>query len=96
VRGYSKEVEHGKTYYEVGLSAEKKTKDVLIDPAGNVVEVEQEVEFDTLPDTVKAGLTKRAANGKIIKVEKVSKGENISYEAVVSIGGNKREITVRP
>jgi hypothetical protein len=69
---------------------------VLIDPASNVVEVEQEVEFDTLPDTVKAGLTKRAANGKIIKVKKVSKGENISYEAVVSIGGNKREITVRP
>jgi hypothetical protein len=26
VRGYSKEVEHGKTYYEVGLSADKKQR----------------------------------------------------------------------
>ncbi|MBV9675477.1 MAG: PepSY-like domain-containing protein [Acidobacteriaceae bacterium] len=96
VRGYSKEVEHGKTYYEVELSSGGKDRDVLIDATGSVVEVEQEVEFDALPDAVKAELSQRAAGGKITKVEKVSKGDNVSYEAVVSRDGKKKEITVHP
>ncbi len=96
VRGYSKEVEHGETLYEVELSINGKTKDLSLDAAGNVVEVEQEVEFNSLPAATKAALTKRAAGSKIQKVEKVSKGQDVSYEAVVLSGGKRKEITARP
>ena len=96
VRGYSKEVEHGKTYYEVELSADGKTRDVLLDSSGNVVEVEQEVEFNALPDTVKTELTKQAAGGRITKVERISRGSSVSYEALVFSNGKSREVAIRP
>ena len=94
VRGYSKESEGGKTYYEVELSQAGKTKDVLLDSSGKVVEVEQQVSLASLPPAVKDGLQKQAAKGKILKVEQVSKGDAISYEALVSSGHKQREISV--
>jgi uncharacterized membrane protein YkoI len=94
VRGYSKESEDGKTYYEVELLRARKTKDVLLDNSGKVVEIEQQVDFASLPPAVKEGLQKQAAQGKVLKVEQVSKGGAISYEAVISSGHKHREIAV--
>jgi hypothetical protein len=64
-----------------------KTKDLLVDASGAVVEVEEQVDFETLDDSVKMGLRKQAAQGKILKVERVTGGSKISYEAVVLIHG---------
>jgi hypothetical protein len=94
VRGYSKEIEDGKPHYEVELSINGKTKDLLLDPNGAVVEVEQQVDYDTLSGTVKTGLMKQAGQGKILKVESVTNGSKVTYEAVVSTRGKKREIAV--
>ena len=94
VRGYSKEIENGKTRYEVELLINGKTKDLSLDSNGAIVEVEQQVDYDTLPEAVRTGLTKRAGQGKILKVESVTSGSKLTYEAVVSTRGRKREIAV--
>jgi uncharacterized membrane protein YkoI len=43
IKGFSKEVEHGQTFYEVEMRVNGHGKDVLIDPSGTVVEIEEEV-----------------------------------------------------
>jgi hypothetical protein len=91
VRGYSREVEHGKTFYEVELLLDGKTKDVLMDSAGGVVEVEEQIAFELLPDAVKSTLAKQ---GKVSRVEKVTRTGAVSYEALVSANGKRREIAV--
>lgn len=48
-------------------------KDILTDAAGNVVEVEEEVSFDSLPANVQATLKKRAGGGTITVVESLTK-----------------------
>ena len=97
IRGFSKEVEHGKTYYEVELLANGHGKDISMDASGKIVEVEEEVALDSLPDAVKRGLQAKAGKGKIGKVESLTKGGKVvAYEAQVSNGAKKQEVQVGP
>ena len=94
LKGLSKEIEKGKTYYEVETIVNGKSRDVLIDPAGAVVEVEEAVTLDSLPGPARAAIEKYAQGGKILKVESVTKGSAVSYEATVSKSGKRSEIAV--
>ena len=98
IKGYSEETENGKTTYEVEMMVHGHTKDVELDPSGAVVEIEEEAAMDSLPANVKAGLTAKAAGGKILKVETLTKGSKlVAYEAKVqSAAGKKSENSSRP
>jgi TRAP-type C4-dicarboxylate transport system substrate-binding protein len=97
VLGFAMEEEKGKTFYEAATKVNGHTKDLLIDGSGNVVEVEEEVAFDALPKEVQTGLTKAAGEGKIGKVESLTKsGKLVGYEAVVRNGSKKSEVQVGP
>jgi len=97
IKGYSKEVENGKVEYEVELMVNGHSKDVSMDPEGNVIEVEEEVSLDALPAAVREGLVQRAGRGKIGKVESITKrGTVVAYEARVQTGPKHFEIQVGP
>lgn len=97
VRGYAKETEEGKLEYEVEMTLSGHSKDVTIDPAGNVLEVEEQVALEALPAAVRDGLQKKVGNGKITKVETITKhGTLVAYEAQVLTGGKKSEVQVGP
>jgi hypothetical protein len=97
IKGFSKEVEKGKTYYEAELTVNGHGKDILMDEKGNIVEVEDEVALDSLPAAVKEGLQKAAGAGKISKVESLTKnGKLVAYEAVVKTGEKRSEVQVAP
>jgi uncharacterized membrane protein YkoI len=94
LKGLSKEVEDGKTFYEIETTANGKSRDLLVDPEGQIVEVEEATTLDAVPAPVKAALEKAAQKGKILTVETVTKGTAVSYEAVVSKNGKKSEVAV--
>jgi uncharacterized membrane protein YkoI len=94
LRGLAKEVENGNTYYEAETVANGKNRDVLIDPSGKVVEVEEEIALNSVPEQARTGLEKLAGGGKIVRVESVTKGSVVSYEAVVQRNGKKSEVAV--
>lgn len=97
VRGYKSETEEGQLEYEVEMIVDDHTKDVSIDPSGNVLEVEEQVAFDKLPAEVRGGLQRKAGSGKITKVESiVKKGKLAAYEAQVLTNGKRSEIQVGP
>jgi hypothetical protein len=97
IKGFSKENEKGQTYYEAEMIVKGHTKDVLIDINGNIVEVEEQVAMDALPANVKAGLQAKAGEGKLVKVETITKKDKlVAYEAQVTKGGKKSEVQVGP
>lgn len=97
IRGLSREVEKGATYYEVELKVNGHNKDVLIDPNGAVVEVEEQVMLASLPPVVKTAIEQNAAGGKIVAVESTNKGGAIVwYEAHVRKAGRSSEIKINP
>ena len=97
IRGLAKEVEDGKTFYEAELTVNGHNKDVLIDPTGAVVEIEEQVALSSLPAEVKATIEKAAGKGKVTAVESITKNNTLeAYEAHVSMAGKKSEIKVSP
>jgi len=97
VRGYSRETEHGRVQYEVELLVAGKSRDVTIGADGTVLEVEQQVDFGSLPPAVRAALMKKAGAGTIAWVESLTKrGTLVAYEAGVVTAGQRAEIQVGP
>ncbi|MDP9158756.1 MAG: hypothetical protein M3O09_00805 [Acidobacteriota bacterium] len=97
ISGFAEEREKGQTFYEVQMVVDGHTKDVLLDRTGAVVEVEEEVALDKLPDEVKQGLMAKAKQGKLTKVESLTKhGKLVAYEAQVMTGRVKSEVQVGP
>jgi hypothetical protein len=80
LKGFAREVEGGKTFYEVKTVLNGHTRDILFDPAGTVVEVEEEIANDAVPPAAMKALM---ARGKVTKVESVTKGKSVAYESMV-------------
>ena len=97
VRGFNEEKENGKTYYEAEMTVNGHSKDVLIDPTGSVEEVEEQVDFASLPADVQSGLKAKAGSGKLGKVESITKHDKlVAYEAKVMTNGKRSEVQVGP
>jgi len=97
INGLSKEVEQGKTYYEAELKVNGRGKDILIDSAGAIVEVEEEVTMASLPAAVKTAIKAKAGKGRVVKVESITKNNAlVAYEAKINTAGKKSEIRVGP
>ncbi|HWW15279.1 MAG TPA: hypothetical protein VN310_11515 [Candidatus Dormibacteraeota bacterium] len=97
IRGFNEEQENGKTYFEAELTVNGHSKDILIDPTGAVVEIEEQVEFASLPAAVQSGLQTKAGSGKLGKVESITKHDKIvAYEAKVMTNGKRSEVQVGP
>ena len=94
VTGLSTEVEHGRTIYEVEMTVNGHGKDVSMDASGTVIEVEEEVALDSLPAAARKAIEKAAAGGKIARVEKVTRGKEIAYEAALRKDGKRSEVRV--
>jgi uncharacterized membrane protein YkoI len=94
IKGYELEVENGKTFYEAETVVNGKSRDILFDAAGALVEVEEETTLDSIPAPAKAALEKAAAGGKITKVETVTSGGRVNYEAAITKGMKRSEFAV--
>jgi uncharacterized membrane protein YkoI len=87
LKGVSKETEKGKTQYEVETLVNGKSRDLLVDPAGKVIEVEEEIALSAAPQAVQTELGK---HGTVVKVEKVTReGGAATYEASVKAKSGK-------
>ena len=89
--GLATEVEGGKTMYEVETTVGGHTRDLLLNAAGAIVETEEETALDAVPAAVRTALE---AHGNVGKVETVTKGKTVTFEAVVEKNGKKSEVAV--
>jgi uncharacterized membrane protein YkoI len=87
--GLSTEKEKGKTMYEVEMKLNGKGRDLLLNQAGSVVETEDEIDMDMVPAPAKNAIQKRAAGSTVAKIEKVTAGSTVSYEATIRTAAGK-------
>ena len=91
IKGYTREVEGGKTMYEVETMVNGHSRDLLFDANGTLVEIEEAVGLETVPAAVRTALESR---GRVLTVEQVTRGTTVSYEATVEKNGKKSEVAV--
>ena len=94
---FIKDNEGGHLEYEMEMAVNGHSKDVSIAPDGRLLEVEEQVALESLPNNVREGLRTKAGQGTITKVESITKHDKIvAYEAQVRTGGKHAEIQVGP
>jgi len=97
IKGFSTEKENGQTIYEAEMTVNGHSKDISMAADGSIVEIEEQVAFDSLSPEVKAGLQAKAGKGTILTVESLTKkGKLVAYEAKVDTNGKKSEVQVGP
>lgn len=96
IKGFSTETEKGKTFYEAETRLNGHGRDLLFDKTGTLVEMEEETALDAIPASAKSAIQKKAAGGKVLKVETVTRGSRVSYEAEIEKDGEKSEFAVKP
>jgi hypothetical protein len=97
IRGCVKDKENGKITYEVETLKDGKSKDIVLDASGTVLEVEQEIAGSSLPTAVSDAIAKAANGGKVGKIESVTReGAIASYETTIIAKGQRREVAFSP
>jgi len=91
LRGLSKEIEGGKTTYEAETMLDGRSRDFVLDAAGRLLEIEEELAADAVPAAVKTALE---ARGRIVKVESVTRGTRVTYEGTVEKDGRKSAVAL--
>jgi uncharacterized membrane protein YkoI len=87
IKGISSEKENGKTVYELETLVNGRTRDLMIDAAGKVYVVEEQLDIDQAPPAVKAALE---ARGKIVVLESVVENGKTRYEGQVQTKAGKK------
>lgn len=90
----SEEQEDGQTVYEVETSENGLSRDVSIDAAGVVVEVEEEIDPARLPQAAREAVEKVAGGGLIKKVEAVTRDGVTEYEVTIKGGNGRSKVVV--
>ena len=80
-----KEEEHGKTTYEVVVEIEGKKLDVAISAMGKILEVEETIAAEKLPEAVVSAIKAKYPLAKIKKAEQISKFEEDEEEKLFEI-----------
>jgi hypothetical protein len=95
--GAEKEVEGGKTYFEVAIKNKEQNIEVILTPEGKITAVEAEISAKDLPKDVTAALDKKYPKAVIKKVEEITKDDKVSYEVMLATADKKTlEVTFDP
>ena len=92
VRGYAKEKEHGKLFYEIESKDGATMRDLLYNPDGTVAEIEETVAVTDLPAEAQQAIKSKYPKAVVTKAEKVTEGDKIKYE--VSARSGKKRISL--
>jgi hypothetical protein len=80
------------TLYEASMTADGRRKDILFDDQGKIVTLEEQKTLAEIPAGARAAIQNAVGAGKLILVEKVTKGERTFYEGHISKDGRISEV----
>jgi hypothetical protein len=86
--------EHG-TEYQVKTRLNGESHDLVIDEKGKLLAVKDGTDLTSIPAAAKAAIEKEAAASKIVTLEKVTEGGQVSYGAVMKDDTQEKFLHVR-
>ena len=81
--------------YQINTRLNGKYHDLVIDDKGKLVAVKDETDLAAIPAPAKAAIEKQAAAGKIMTLEKVTEGGQVSYGAIMKDDAQGTVVQVR-
>ena len=92
IKGASTEVEGSVRYYEIESVDGSVRRDLLYSAEGALVEVEETIPNDALPESLRASLTRNYAKAEVVRSERVVRGTDTTFEVTMKIGSKRKEV----
>ena len=86
VRGYAREKENGKVFYEIESKDGATMRDLLYNPDGTVAEIEETIAVTDLPAEAQQLIKSKYPRAVVSRAEKVTEGDKVKYEVSARIG----------
>ena len=96
IRGYAREKEKGKVFYEIESREGTLHRDILYNADGTVAEIEESMAATDLPSEVQEAFRKRYPKAVITLAERTTIGDKINYEVSGKVGKKKVSMEVDP
>ena len=96
IKGASQETEQGVTYFEVESVEGPLHRDLLYAADGKAVEIEESMAATDMPAAVQETLAREYPEAKVLKSEKLTKGDIVQYEMQLQVGEKTIELTIDP
>jgi len=96
IKECSKEIEKGKTAYEISSTEGATRRDVLFYADGRLIVVEEAIPIESAPDPVQQAVRKLYPGGEIALAEKITRDGAVLYEFRVKHRGKQVEIVFDP
>ena len=91
----SKETENGAVKYVIETDIQGRSRNISIDNAGKVIQIEEQVALDTLPAAARSRIEQQAGKGKVLSIQMLTAGGNPAvYDATIEVAGKRSEIRV--
>lgn len=81
--------------YQINTRLDGKYHDLVIDKTGKLVAVKDETDLPSVPAAAKATIEKQAAASKIMTLEKVTEGAQVSYGALIKDAAQGTLVQIR-
>ena len=96
IKECAKEVEKGKTAYEISSTEGGTRRDVLFYADGRLIVIEEAIPVESTPDPVQQAVRKMYPGGEIALAEKITRDGAVLYEFRVKHRGKHVEIVFDP
>ena len=94
LKSAQKELEDGKTLFEVAIKNEGHNVEITVKDDGTIVEIEKEITAKDLPKAVSDALDAKYPKADIKKVEEITVGTTINYE-LLFVAADKKRLEVK-
>lgn len=92
----TRERHDGKIVYEVESLDGSLRRDLLYDPEGRAVEIEELIPVDSLPEAVRKAVARDLPTARVAGAERIMRGETVLYEVQVRHDGRTTYLTYDP
>jgi Putative beta-lactamase-inhibitor-like, PepSY-like len=96
IKECAKEVEKGKTAYEISSTEGGIRRDVLFHADGTLIVIEEAIAFQSAPDLVQQAVRKMYPGGEITLAEKITRDGAVLYEFKMKHRGKRVETVFDP
>ncbi len=91
---YGKKDVNGQIRYEIETKVGDLEKDFVYLPDGTLLQVDEDVPVELLPDAIVESVKKAYPEGEIDEADKITRGDTIDYELIVEVGETDYELLV--
>ena len=93
---YAIETENGKTYYEIESKEGTISRDLLFEPNGKIVEIEEKISYDSLPAPVQDSIKSKYGRNSFVSAERITRNNQTTYGIILRIKNRNQEKIFNP